>query len=217
MRNILLITSSPRGSESLSTRFATQIARGLKAQRGGSLTVRDLVASPPPHITQDYTEGRTKSPDSRTPAQNTAVERAGELVDELCAADIIVIGSGMMNFGPSSQLKAWIDNITWPGLTFSYATGAPQGLLTGRKLYLVTAAGGVFSQGDYAAFDFQTRYLLHILGFIGLTDAELVRIEGTVLGAESAQAAVASAEAAVESLLARAAQSYGSFQNHPGL
>ncbi|SFU06541.1 FMN-dependent NADH-azoreductase [Kosakonia arachidis] len=133
MRKILLITSSPRGTESLSTRFATEIAHGLRSQGGGSLTVRDLVANPPPHITEDYILGRTASPDSRTTQQNVAVERARELVDELCAADIIVLGSGMMNFGPSSQLKAWIDNVIWPGVTFSYATGAPQAYLLARS------------------------------------------------------------------------------------
>jgi FMN-dependent NADH-azoreductase len=82
------------------------------------------------------------APDTRTAEETQAVEGAMELVDELRAADVIVIGSGMMNFGPSSQLKAWIDNVTWPGVTFSYGAGVPQGLLTGKKVYLVTAAGG---------------------------------------------------------------------------
>jgi FMN-dependent NADH-azoreductase len=90
------------------------------------------------------------------------------------------LGSGMINFGPSSQLKAWFDHITWPGVTFGYsAAGRPQGLLTGKKVYLVTAAGGVFSEGDWAPFDFQTGYLRHLLGFIGLTDIEIIRVEGT--------------------------------------
>ncbi|UPT55812.1 FMN-dependent NADH-azoreductase [Dickeya zeae] len=205
MRKILLITSSPRGSESLSTRFATEIAHGLLAQGSSSLTVRDLAANPPPHITEDYIKGRTTPLDSRTTGQNVAVERARELVDELCAADVIVLGSGMMNFGPSSQLKAWIDNVIWPEVTFSYETGVPQGLLTGKKVYLVTAAGGVFSQGVYAPFDFQTNYLLHMLGFIGLTDVELIRIEGTVHGPDAAKAAIANTEAVVQNLLAQMA------------
>lgn len=205
MSKILLITSSPRGAESLSTRYATDIANGIRAQRAGSQIVRDLVANPSPHITAAYIQGRVTPPDARTPEQIEAVKGAQELVDELRAADVIVLGSGMMNFGPSSQLKAWIDNVTWPGITFSYGTGAPQGLLTGKKVYLVTAAGGVFSEGAYAPFDFQTNYLLHVLGFIGLTDVELVRIEGTVFGPDAAQAASAKADATVKSLLAKAA------------
>ena len=205
MSRILLITSSPRGAESLSTRFATEIANGIRMQSGGSLIVRDLVANPAPHITQDYIKGRVMAPDTRTAEETQAVEGAMELVDELRAADVIVIGSGMMNFGPSSQLKAWIDNVTWPGVTFSYGAGVPQGLLTGKKVYLVTAARGVFSEGVYAPFDFQTNYLLHMLGFIGLTDVELLRIEGTVQGPDAAQAAIASTEAAVQALLAKVA------------
>ncbi|MCY0963924.1 NAD(P)H-dependent oxidoreductase [Parathalassolituus penaei] len=78
-------------------------------------------------------------------------------------------------------------------------------LLTDKKVYLVTAAGGVFSEGAYAPFDFQTNYLLHVLGFIGLTDVELVRIEGTVFGPDAAQAATEKADAMVKSLLAKAA------------
>lgn len=116
--------------------------------------------------------------------------------------DVVLPGAGMMNFGPSSQLKAWIDNITRPGITFGYETGIPHGLLIGKKVFLVTAAGGVFSEGVYAPFDFQTSYLLHMLGFIGLTDVELIRIEGTVQGPEAAQAALAKADATVKSLLA---------------
>jgi FMN-dependent NADH-azoreductase len=206
MSKILLITSSPRGTESLSTRFATEIAHGVRTQLAGSLTVRDLVANPAPHITAAYIQGRAIPPNARTAEQIEAVKGAQELVDELRAADVIVLGSGMMNFGPSSQLKAWIDHVTWPGITFGYdGTGAPQGLLTGKKVYLVTAAGGVFSEGAYAPFDFQTNYLLHVLAFIGLTDVELVRIEGTVLGREAVQAATAKAGATVKSLLAKAA------------
>jgi len=205
MSNILLITSSPRGTESLSNRFATGIANGILAKSGGALTVRDLVANPAPHITATYIQGRVTLPDARTPDQIEAVEAAQKLVDELRAAEVVVISSGMINFGPSSQLKAWIDHVTWPGVTFSYDTGAPRGLLNGKKVYLVTAAGGVFSAGAYAPFDFQTNYLLHTLGFIGLTDIELVRIEGTVLGPDALQAATAKADATVKSLLAQAA------------
>ena len=78
-------------------------------------------------------------------------------------------------------------------------------LMTGKKVYLVTAAGGVFSEGDWAPFDFQTGYLRHLLGFIGLTDIEIVRVEGTVFGPEAAKAAIAATEAQVRSVLEKAA------------
>lgn len=206
MTNILLVTSSPRGPEGLSTRFATEIAEGLRARLGGTLSTRDLAANPPPHITPAYIQGRVAAPEARTPEQVKAVGLAQELVDEVKAADVIVLGSGMINFGPSSQLKAWFDHITWPGVTFGYsAAGKPQGLLTGKKVYLVTAAGGVFSQGDWADFDFQTAYLRHLLGFIGLKDIEIVRVKGTVFGPEAAKAAIDATEAQVRAVLEKAA------------
>ena len=205
MSHTLLVTSSPRGTDSLSTRFATEIAEGLQARSGGPLTVRDLAANPPPHITPAYIQGRGTSPEERTPEQVEAVKVAQELVDELKVADVIVLGSGMINFGPSSQLKAWFDHVTWPRVTFGYGDTGPKGLLTGKKVYLVAAAGGVFSEGAWAPFDFQTHYLLHLLAFIGLTDVEVVRVEGTVLGTDAVKTAIAHTETAIETLLAKAA------------
>lgn len=205
MSHVLLVTSSPRGAESLSTRFATEIAEGLQARSGGALTVRDLAANPPPHITPAYIQGRITAPDQRTPDQAEAVKLAQAFVDELKAADVIVLGSGMINFGLPSPLKAWFDHITWPGVTFGYGDAGPKGLLTGKKVHLVAAAGGVFSEGVWAPFDFQTPYLLHLLGFIGLTDVEVVRVEGTVFGPDAAKAAIANTETTIAALLAKAA------------
>ncbi|MEQ1109162.1 FMN-dependent NADH-azoreductase [Acinetobacter seifertii] len=204
MSNILLITSSPRGADSLSIRFATEIAEGIQARSGGTLTVRDLAANPPPHITSAYIQGRVMASDDRTSEQAEAVAIAQELVDELKAADVVVLGSGMINFGPSSQLKAWFDHVTWPRVTFGYGDTGPKGLLTGKKVYLVTAAGGVFSEGIWAQFDFQTNYLLHMLGFIGLTDIEVIRVEGTVSGPDAAKTASETTEKAVQAVLAGA-------------
>ncbi|OZI19276.1 FMN-dependent NADH-azoreductase [Bordetella genomosp. 9] len=204
MGHVLLITSSPRGADSLSTRFATEIAEDIQARSGGPLTVRDLAANPPPHITPAYIQGRITAPEDRTPEQVEAVKVAQTLVDELKAADVIVLGSGMINFGLPSQLKAWFDHVTWPRVTFGYGDTGPKGLLTGKKVYLVTAAGGVFSEGAWAPFDFQTNYLLHLLGFIGLTDVEVVRVEGTVLGPDAAKTAIVNTEMAVKALLAKA-------------
>ncbi|MBE9604128.1 NAD(P)H-dependent oxidoreductase [Acetobacteraceae bacterium H6797] len=206
MTNILLVTSSPRGAEGLSTRFATEIAEGLKARLGGALVTRDLSAKPPPHITQAYINGRGVDPEARTVAQAEAVSLAQALVDEVKAADVIVLGSGMINFGPSSQLKAWFDHITWPGVTFSYGEASgPKGMLIGKKVYLVAATGGVYSEGAWAAFDFQAGFLRHLLGFIGLTDVEVVRVEGTSFGPEAAKGAIAATEAQVRAVLDKAA------------
>jgi len=206
MSHILLVTSSPRGSEGLSTRYASQLAKQLAAQRpGATLTVRDLAVAPLNHIGEAYVVGRTTPPDARTPAQAEAVALAESLVAELTAADTVVIGSAMINFGPPTPLKAWFDHVTWPGVTFRYAGNSVEGLLKGKKVYLVTASGGVFSEGPMAAWDYQSGYLKHLLGFLGLTDIEHLRVEGMAYGPQAAEAAVASADKALQSLLAQPA------------
>ncbi|MBP2236564.1 FMN-dependent NADH-azoreductase [Sinorhizobium kostiense] len=205
MTNILLITSSPRGPQSLSTRFARDIAESLSARSGGAIIERDLGAVPLPHVTAAYIDGRIAPPEARTPEQIEAVDLAQSLVDEIQAADVIVIGWGMINFGPPTQLKAWFDYITWPGVTFRYDATGPMGLLPSKKVYLVTATGGVFSEGRNAPFDFQTGYLTHLLGFIGLRDIEVIRVEGTLMSPDRAMAAIASTEATIRAALERAA------------
>jgi FMN-dependent NADH-azoreductase len=206
MSHFLLVTSSPRGSEGLSTRYASQLAKRLAAQRPGTtLTVRDLAATPLNHIGHAYVVGRATPPDARTAAQAEAVQLAESLVAELAAADAVVIGSAMINFGPPSPLKAWFDHVIWPGVTFRYAANSVEGLLKGKKVYLVTASGGDFSEGPMAAWDYQSGYLKHLLGFIGLTDIEHLRVEGVAHGPDAVRAAVASADEALQSLLKQAA------------
>ncbi|HAV1872810.1 TPA: FMN-dependent NADH-azoreductase [Enterobacter hormaechei subsp. steigerwaltii] len=201
MSNILLITSSPNASESLSTRFATELAEGIKAGTHATLNVRDLVANPVPHITPAYLSGRYKLASERNPEEVAAMDIAQELVDEIIAADVVVIASGMINFSMPSQLKAWFDQVTLPGVAFRYGETGPQGLLTGRKVYAITATGGIYSEGPYAPFDYQNNYLLHLLGFIGLTPVELVRLEGTVLGEESLNATIAKGKKTIQQLV----------------
>jgi FMN-dependent NADH-azoreductase len=106
------------------------------------------------------------------------VARAEALLDELKAADVVVIASSMINFGPSSILKAWLDHIVWPGRTVAYSETGPKGLMTGKKVYLAIASGGIYSVGPAVPHHFQMPYLKYVLGVIGLTDVELIRVEG---------------------------------------
>lgn len=205
MTRILLILSSPREG-SLSSRFATSLAERLKAREpGATLVLRDLAADPLPHVDDAYISGRMLTAEQRTPAQARAVGIAEALIAELTAADIVVIGSGMINFGPTTQLKAWFDYVTWPGITFNYAASGVVGNVTGKKVYVVTATGGVYSEGPLASIDFQAPYLRHLLGFIGLTDVEQVRVEGVAHGPDAVERAIARASEAVSAAVARAA------------
>jgi FMN-dependent NADH-azoreductase len=124
-----------------------------------------------------------------------ALALSDALVAELQAADVIVIAVPMHNFGIPSALKAWIDHIVRPGQTFSYSKQGPRGLVEGKKVVLVFARGGVYSSGPMQPFDFQEPYLRTILGFIGMTDVEIVRIEGLAMGEEAMRSALISAKA----------------------
>src|SRR4051812_19399624 len=182
MKNILLIESSPRGSDSYSHQAARSIVNDLQTRNAGSRTnVRDLSQNPPPHVGLAFIGGMYAAPEQRTPDQAKAMGLSDTLIDEVFAADAIVIAVPMHNFGVPSTLKAWIDHISRAGRTFSYGASGPQGLLTGKRAILVLASGGVYSDGRMKAFDFTEPYLRAVLGFIGVINVDVVRVEGVAM------------------------------------
>ena len=199
MTHILLVTSSPRGEASLSSQVARSLAERLAGGDPSLLTVRDLGRNPLPHIDEHFVVGRDLAAGQRSPAQQAATALSDRLIAEVFAADILVIGSAMINFGISSNLKAWLDHLARAGVTFRYTDKGPEGLITGRKVYIVTASGGVY-RGAMAALDFQDTYLRRMLGFLGLTDIETIAIEGVAFGAEAADRALSTAFARVAML-----------------
>lgn len=206
MPHILTLLSSARGLASQSTKVATALTRRLATELGATVQVRDLTADPLPHIDVAYTEGRALPAGQRTSAQLASTQVAESLIDELTAADVVVIGASMVNFAPSSSLKAWIDHVVWPGRTMVPTKDGPQGLIAGKKVYLVAASGGIYSSGPMAAADFLVPYLKHTLGCIGLSDVETIRIEAQSFGPEAAQGSLAEAMGQVELLAAEARQ-----------
>jgi len=194
MKNILFIPSSSRGWQSHSHQIAHRIVDDLKAQLPDTtVTVRDVAQDPLPHIGEVFARGRGLPPDKRDATASTALALSDTLVEELLAADIIVLAVPMHNFGIPSTLKAWIDHVVRPGLTFSYSAKGPEGLVKGKKVILVVARGGTYSTGPMQAYDFQEPYLRAALGFIGLTDIDVVRIEGVAMGEDAQRTAMASA------------------------
>ena len=206
MTKILFLTSSPRGAASQSTRIGRQVVERLTAAHPGAQVLeRDLAAHPLPHLDGTLLAGLFTPPDQLTEAQKTALLLSDTLVDELLAADVIVIGAAMINIGVTSTLKSWLDLVARAGRTFRYsAEGKPEGLATGKKVYLVDAHGGVY-QGPMQAMDFQLPYLKHMLGFIGLTDVTVVTVDGQAMGPDAAAKGVAAAEAQAAALFARQA------------
>ena len=206
MKNILYIQSSPRGSESFSQKVAQSVVSDLGERHpGAKVVVRDLAQNPPPHVGQAFVGGISTGPEQRTTEQTEALVLSDVLIDELLAADVIVLAVPMHNFGLPSTLKAWIDHVVRVGRTVSYSQKGPEGMLKGKRVILVLARGGVYSDGPARPFDFQEPYLRAILGFIGLTDVEVVRVEGVAMSAIGPEKAMASAMARSREILSQAA------------
>jgi FMN-dependent NADH-azoreductase len=201
MSRILYVSSSPRGSASYSNRVAANVIRELQqANPQTTVTVRDLAQDPPPHIDVDFVAATRSADGPRTERQRAILAQSDALVAELFAADIIVIAAPMINFSVATTLKSWFDYIARAGRTFSYSEAGPKGLVTGKRVIVVSASGGVYS-GENAAFDFQVPWLRNMLGLLGMTDVEVIRIEGTALGPEAADNALERATARAHDLV----------------
>ena len=200
--NILHIDASASdAATSHSRRLSAELVERLKAAHPGAAVVyRDVAADRLPHV--DMTIRQAWVPEVEKDASLTeTATRSKAMVDELKAADVIVIGSPMYNFSVPSTLKAWIDHIAIAGQTFQYTANGPKGLLNG-KAYLALSSGGVYSQGPFVAVEHLATYLTSILGFLGISDVEVVRAEGVAYGPEQDKAAMASAQERIGTLIA---------------
>ncbi|MDN3547281.1 FMN-dependent NADH-azoreductase [Mucilaginibacter aquaedulcis] len=179
MKKILHIISSPRGSESVSIKLGNQIVEKLKATYPGStVTERNLVKEQFPVLEEAHLASFFTPVEQRTPESAEAARHSDEAIAQLMDADIIVIGAPLYNFSIHASLKAWIDHIARAGITFKYDENGPQGLIQNKKLYIAMASGGIYTEGPMQAYDHAIPYLKTILGFLGLTDIEVVRVEG---------------------------------------
>ncbi|QIL42177.1 FMN-dependent NADH-azoreductase [Pedobacter sp. HDW13] len=176
---ILHLISSPRGEASFSVKLGDAIVEKLQAANPGStVTTRNLTNTPFPHLEEVHINSFFTPAENHTPQLAEAVQHSNESIAELKAADVIVIGVPMYNFGIHSTLKAWIDHIARAGQTFSYSENGPEGLVKGKKVYLAISSGGVYSDGPMKAYDFTESYLRSVLGFLGMVDVTAYRVEG---------------------------------------
>jgi FMN-dependent NADH-azoreductase len=199
MSSVLLVLSSPRIGESVSTKFATELATKIAAKSGGEIVVRDVAAKPLPHIDADLISATRSGKSDMTAHEKAGSDRAMELVNETKAADIIVIGAAMFNFGPTTNLKGWIDHLAVPGQTFRYGANGPEGLVKGKKVYVVTSSGGMYGDGPG---DYLTPWIAFALGFMGMTDVEFIKIDGLGYGPEAVEKASAAANAKIDVIAA---------------
>ena len=197
--NILQINSSARswtnGQGSQSTRLANELVAELRAVNpAATLTVRDLTANPHPALDEAALGALFTPADKRSAEQAARVALDNALIAELQAADVVVLGVPMVNFGVTSQLKNWIDAVAKAGVTFKYGPTGPVGLLEGKKVYAVLSRGGIYRD---QAGDTQVPYLRQLLGFLGMTDIEFVYAEGLAMGPEAEAKALESARAEI--------------------
>jgi FMN-dependent NADH-azoreductase len=161
------------------------------------VVVRNLLTDPLPHL-DDAILGAFFTPaDQHTDAQKAVAARSEALIAELQAADVVVIAAPMYNFGISSQLKTYFDWIARAGITFRYGANGAEGLVTGKKVIVVTARGGKYLGTPN---DMHTPYLTMFLGFLGMTDVSFVHAEGLAMGPDAAGAALAGARESIAAL-----------------
>ncbi len=190
---LLHLDSSILGENSASRALsAAVVARLRQVDPALEVSYRDLAAQPLPHLSGGHLAAAAGAGDTAAFAEELADSAA--TLDAFLAADIVVIGTPMYNFGIPSQLKAWIDRIAVAGKTFRYSEKGPEGLAGGKRIVIASARGGVYSAGAPAEpNDFQENYLRAVFGFLGVTDIEIVRAEGLAMGPDQRQAAMAAA------------------------
>lgn len=193
---ILRVDASARADGSVTRQLADRFVAGL-AQRAGEVAVtpRD-VARGLPFVDAGWIAANFTDPEARSVDHRAALAGSDALVEEAKAADVWVIATPIYNFGVPASLKAWIDQIARARLTFRYTEQGPQGLLQGKKVYILVATGGT-EVGS--AIDFATPWLKFVLGFLGITEIEVIAADRGMSRGEKARAdAFAGIEAVLE-------------------
>lgn len=200
MKNILMIESSHNHESTGSRYISGKILSQLKTKYPSvNIIVRDLTKEAPPHLSATTLAAFYTPSEKRTDEFNAAVKLSDQLTDEVLNSDLIVISVPLWNFSVPSSVKAWIDHVVRSGKTFSYSPNGPVGGLKHTKGIIVASAGGVYSDGPMKAMDFMVPYLQSVMNFIGITDVQIVRVEGTKVP-QIQDNAVKKAEQAVASL-----------------
>ena len=194
MQNILVIRSAATGEASVTNRL---IDAFLAAHPGAHVVERNLDQNPVPHVTSGSLAGIGRdAPQGSQFAETRALQDA--LIEEVFAADVIVLGLPLYNFGMPSTLKAWFDYVARAGTTVQYTAQGPAGLVKGKRAIIAQARAGKYDEDS--GFPFALAHTKALLGFIGVTNVEVVTAEGMAFGAEEAVSAIATATARIAAL-----------------
>lgn len=195
MPTILQIKSAARTQGAQSSLLADElVAKLAKSDPTLKIVVRDLLVDNLPHLDADVIGAFYTPAEQRTDMQKSALTQSDELIAELLDADIVVIAAPMYNFGISSQLKTYFDLIARVGSTFRYTDHGVEGLVQGKKVYVISTRGGQYSG---TANDSQTPHLTTFLGFLGMTDVTFIYAEGLAMGPSFAEAGLTVAREAI--------------------
>lgn len=198
--NLLHVDSSITGNQSVSRQITASIVAHLKLKAPDLvITYRDIAAHPIPHLSEALLVAKATGNASLEIQRDLAATEAA--LDEFLAADTVVLGVPMYNFGIPSQLKTWIDSLAIAGKTFRYSENGPEGLCGGKRVIVASARGGIYTPpSPMTTFDHQEAYLRNLFGFIGIPNVVIVRAEGVAIGPEQRQHALEVALAAVAAL-----------------
>jgi FMN-dependent NADH-azoreductase len=200
---LLHVDSSILGPGSVSRHLSASIVAQQQALHAGiEIVRRDLATDPVDHLSGLHLAAAQGAVPEAEPLQRDLASGQAAL-EEFLAADIVVVGAPMYNFGIPSQLKAWIDRLAVAGRTFSYGANGPEGLAGGKTVIIASSRGGFYGADTQAAFlDHQETYLRGVFGFFGITDISFIRAEGVAMGEPQRQQAIDSAEAEIRKLAA---------------
>ena len=191
------LTASIRGDESVSNNLGNQLVEKLVAGTDTTVPHRDLAANDVPFQSWELFNAGLTAKDERTDEQQELAAIADTLIEELLAADTVVISSPIYNFGVPANVKAWADLVARAGTTFQYTPDGPKGLLEGKKAYITVASGGTPVGSD---IDFMSSWLTFFLGFLGISDVEVIAADG-IMG-ESAEEKIAAAHQEITEIAA---------------
>ena len=201
MTTLLQINASINDDNGQSSQLANQFVAAFRTRNpNAKIVVRNVAATDPvPHLNAERFGAFITKAEERNAEQHAVVAYSDKLIDELKQADVIVLGLPMYNFGVPSQLKAYFDHVARAGVTFKYTDKGPVGQLTGKKVYVFAARGGMYAG---TPLDTQTSYVRDFLRFLGMTDVEFVYAEGLAISPQSKEEGLAKAVAEIARLAA---------------
>ncbi len=204
---LLHLDASPRGERSHSRRLGREfLANWRTAHPGARVLVRDVGLEPPPFVTEAWVEGAFTPAEQHSSAARSAIGVSNQYVDELLAADQVVITTPIYNLSLPAALKAWIDQVVRVGRTFTKSASGLEGLVRGKRVVIVVASGSdLRPTSPGGAYNFLEPYLRAVLGFIGITEVQFVYVHSQNPGDAAGTQALVEAQASLQQLAQTAA------------